>query len=72
MAIQHYDHDDGLVHGHAWATEPPRPARPGAVGRSIAEAMGGHPEEPVYYDDGLVHDHGWACSDRGRMAHAPR
>ncbi len=22
--IQQHDHDDGLVHGHAWAMEPPR------------------------------------------------
>lgn len=66
----HHDHDDGLVHGHAWATEPPRPARPGGTPRGIAAAAGAHPEETVHYDDGLVHGHGWACSERGRMAGA--
>jgi hypothetical protein len=51
-------HDDGLVHGHAWATEPPRPARPAMVIRAV---------EP--HDDGLVHEHRWACGERGRKAH---
>jgi hypothetical protein len=70
---QHHDHDDGLVHGHAWATEPPpRPARPGTGRRSLPASMGLHPEEPVHYDDGLVHDHAWACGERGRMAHGAR
>ena len=54
-------HDDGLVHSHRWATEPPRPvqARP----RVITPAPR---EEP---DEGLVHSHGWACGERGRPAH---
>ncbi|WP_135468802.1 hypothetical protein [Crenalkalicoccus roseus] len=68
MSIQQHDHDDGLVHGHAWAMEKPRPAQGGMNGRSIAEAMGTHPEEPTTYDDGLVHAHNWACGERGRMS----
>ncbi|GAB0113424.1 hypothetical protein [Acidisoma sp. C75] len=66
------DHDDGLVHGHAWASasgEPPhhrrrtaaRPPRvlphPGAPGRVAAR-----PEHPMnaFHEDGLAYDHSWA------------
>ena len=52
-------HDDGLVHGHNWATEPPRPVQ----GRVI-------PAPAADHDDGLDHAHGWACSERGRKAQA--
>ena len=53
-------HDDGLVHAHNWATEPPRPAqaRPRAI-----------PAPTEDRDDGLVHGHGWACGERGRPSH---
>jgi hypothetical protein len=58
------DYDDGLVHSHTWATEPPLPATgPMRRGAEIAAAMSAHPEEETY-DDGLVHCHGWACSDQ--------
>lgn len=50
-------HDDGLVHSHRWATEPPRPAQ----GRIIPAPREDH-------DEGLVHAHGWACGERGREA----
>ncbi|TDH58509.1 hypothetical protein E2C06_32215 [Dankookia rubra] len=60
------DYDDGLVHSHGWATEPPPPAGPMA-GAEIAAAMSAHPEEEPY-DDGLVHSHGWACAERGQPA----
>lgn len=43
-----HDYDDGLVHEHRWATEPPVHLR-----REAAP-----PAEP--YDDGLVHGHAWA------------
>ena len=60
------DYDDGLVHSHSWATEPPMPV--GAPirrrGAEVAAAMSAHPEEETY-DDGLVHCHGWACSEQG-------
>jgi hypothetical protein len=60
MSMQHHDHDDGLVHSHAWACgDRGRPAHGGA--------MINRPEEPEH-DDGLVHSHGWACRDRGRPA----
>jgi hypothetical protein len=57
----HHDHDDGLVHGHAWASEPPRP------GRTPRRPHTTHPDDA--FDDGLVHTHGWACGERGRAAH---
>ncbi len=63
-------YDEGLVHGHAWATEPPTPIaenlmrnlQPAAPASSLAE------EEP--FDDGLVHPHGWASAERGQPAAA--
>lgn len=61
-------HDDGLVHSHGWATEPPpsigellRPAPVRVATTRAAEA--GH-------DDGLVHHHGWACGQRGASGFA--
>ncbi|MFC7475801.1 hypothetical protein ACFQS7_15625 [Dankookia sp. GCM10030260] len=62
------DYDDGLVHSHGWATEPPAPpAGPMRRGAEIAAAMSAHPEEESF-DDGLVHSHGWACGERGQPA----
>ncbi len=61
--MNHDQHDDGLVHSHAWACgergrmvhRPPTPAlRPVSA------------KEPP--DEGLVHGHGWACGERGRKA----
>jgi len=48
------NYDDGLVHGHLWATEPARPHadRDRATVIRIAEDQ---------YDDGLVHGHAWAA-----------
>jgi hypothetical protein len=58
MSIRHHDdHDDGLVHGHNWASSERN--RPALVNR---------PAEPEF-DDGLVHGHNWACGERGREAH---
>ena len=38
------DYDDGLVHSHGWATEPPAPAAgPMRRGAEIAAAMSAHP-----------------------------
>jgi hypothetical protein len=61
-----HDHDDGLVHSHGWATEPPPPAA-GAQRRTQGTIP--HPTQRPedHFDDGLVHSHGWACSERGRM-----
>jgi hypothetical protein len=50
-------HDDGLVHSHRWATEPPRRPQPRVV----------PPRDD--HDEGLVHTHGWACGERGRPSH---
>ncbi len=69
--MTHDMHDDGLVHSHNWAKEPP-PAvgqllRPAAdTGVAVAAAM--NVKQDVI-EDGLVHEHGWACSERGRAAH---
>lgn len=53
-------HDDGLVHAHNWAAEPPRPVQPRP--RVV-------PAPTEDRDDGLVHGHGWACGERGRPSH---
>ena len=42
--------DDGLVHGHHWATEKPH---------HTAQPQMMQMDE---YDDGLVHSHDWAAS----------
>ena len=51
-------HDDGLVQGQRWATEPPRRPQPRVI-----------PAPREDHDDGLVHSHGWACGERGRPTH---
>ena len=63
-----HDHDDGLVHSHGWATEPPPPAT-GTLRRMGATIAAPTHREDDMFDDGLVHSHGWACSERGREAH---
>jgi hypothetical protein len=65
MSHEH-DYDDGLVHSHGWATEPPpsvgmllRPANDEARrGAKLEEA----------HDDGLVHGHAWASAEARRQA----
>lgn len=65
-------HDDGLVHSHGWATEPPpsvglllRPANDEcrttakAAAPTVPAQMDGH-------DDGLVHGHDWASEHSSR------
>jgi len=61
--MNHDTHDDGLVHGHAWAC--------GERGRMVnrpaqRETRPVSAEEP---DDGIVHGHAWACGERGRARH---
>jgi len=66
-------HDDGLVHSHGWATEPPpsvgmllRPANDtgkAPIATRAAQADDGH-------DEGLVHGHDWASRDTARIAQA--
>ena len=60
-----HDHDDGLVHGHGWATDVLAPS-PAATPRPVAAIA--VPTSGDDHDDGLVHEHGWACSERGRPA----
>jgi hypothetical protein len=62
--MSHHDHDDGIEHGHSWASsERGRPAhgRPRPI--VIPAPRGDH-------DDGIEHGHAWACGDRGRPSHA--
>ncbi len=54
-------YDDGLVHGHTWATEPLAHLR-AAVPSDDAIPAGGSMASPSdTYDDGLVHGHPWAA-----------
>ena len=57
--MDHDTHDDGLVHSHGWATEPPPSVgellRPAAARIATTTEQDGH-------DDGLVHGHGWASA----------
>jgi hypothetical protein len=61
-------HDDGLVHGHAWARDerpPHERARPALHGtRTTPDAPRHHHAPAPDHDDGLVHDHAWARSER--------
>jgi hypothetical protein len=70
--MSHDTHDDGLVHAHRWATEPPpsigmllRPAN-GDAHTPAAVPAASTPEET--HDEGLVHPHGWASAEGSRPA----
>jgi hypothetical protein len=56
-------HDDGLVHAHGWATEPPPSIgmllRPVQDDRQ-AKAQVTNPRDDAEHDEGLVHGHAWA------------
>jgi hypothetical protein len=75
--MDHDQHDDGLVHSHGWATEPPpsvgmllRPAnddRPAQPANDVARAMAAKQDEG--HDDGLVHGHDWASQHSSRRFH---
>jgi hypothetical protein len=57
-------YDDGLVHGHSWATEPPTHTAPNPPrGPDLATT---NPDKAEAFDDGLVHAHGWASADCNR------
>ena len=62
--MNHDHHDDGLVHSHGWATEPPPSVgellRPATARVATTRAV--TPDE--LQDDGLVHAHGWATGER--------
>jgi hypothetical protein len=69
-------HDDGLVHSHGWATEPPPSVgmllRPANENRrvhapEIADAMSVAQDDG--HDDGLVHTHDWASQHSSRRFH---
>ena len=61
-------HDDGLVHSHGWATEPPPSV--GELLRPAAARVATTRDVDADHDDGLVHHHGWACGQRGASAFA--
>jgi hypothetical protein len=67
-------HDDGLVHSHGWATEPPPSVgmllRPANDDRRTAPQAATPANQDDMHDDGLVHSHGWACGQRGAMGFA--
>ncbi len=63
--MDHDNYDEGLVHGHRWATEPTMP-RLSAIQRSDdAPSAAPTPAAAVMdlgYDEGLVHGHAWAVT----------
>ena len=69
-------YDDGLVHGHRWASEPtmPGPGTAGILGsragaHDAAPAGGGTTGGPalgIDHDDGLIHGHAWAVQSPDR------
>lgn len=62
-------YDDGLVHGHAWATEPPAPVAESLMrGARPAAPASPRPAQDEDFDDGLVHPHRWASAERGQPA----
>jgi len=71
--MDHDSYDEGLVHGHRWATEPTMPR----LGATIV--LGGFDDTALVdgattsasaavdeYDDGLVHGHAWAVQSLDR------
>ena len=85
LTHMHDMHDDGLVHSHHWATEPPpsigrllRPAddaprvhAPDGASRVHAPdvACAMAVKQDHDYDDGLVHGHDWASEHSSRRFH---
>lgn len=74
--MDHDNHDDGLVHSHGWAAEPPPSI--GQLLRSAADArpaaardtaMPKAPPGEAAHDDGLVHGHDWASLHSTRRFH---
>ena len=53
-------YDDGLVHGHNWASEPSIPTGAATLtGQETIPSRSINPAEESF-DDGLVHGHDWA------------
>jgi hypothetical protein len=62
--MDHDNYDEGLVHGHRWATEPTMP-RLSATQGSDAPSAAPTPAAAIMdagYDEGLVHGHAWAVT----------
>ena len=53
--MSHDDFDDGLVHGHAWASEQTAPVAPRRQERRVLRMAVAED-----FDDGLIHGHAWA------------
>ena len=64
--MDHDTYDEGLVHGHRWATEPAMLRPAGAIQRSDHVAGAAPTPGPATmdagYDDGLAHGHAWAVT----------
>lgn len=61
-------HDDGLVHSHGWAKEPPPSV--GELLRPATARVATTRDVDADHDDGLVHHHDWACGQRGASGFA--
>jgi hypothetical protein len=63
--MDHDNYDEGLVHGHRWATEPTM-SRLSATQRSDDAPSAAPTLAAVMmdagYDEGLVHSHAWAVT----------
>ena len=53
--MSHDDFDDGLVHGHDWASEQAAPAAKQRRERRVLRMAVAED-----FDDGLIHGHAWA------------
>jgi hypothetical protein len=63
--MDHDNYDEGLVHGHRWATEPTMPRLSATRGSDNALSAAPIPAAAIMdagYDDGLVHGHAWAVT----------
>lgn len=62
-------YDDGLVHGHGWASTEGTSGEEGIIAQAEQQPQAAWREDAPErhddndgYDDGLVHSHGWASS----------
>jgi hypothetical protein len=68
--MDHDTYDDGLVHGHRWATEPTMPRLSATQRSDDAPSAASIPAAAMMdadYDDGLVHGHAWAVTASERL-----
>jgi hypothetical protein len=64
-------YDDGLVHSHAWVTEPLAHVQTQQQQQQQAQPAPGQPNGTTpSFDDGLVHSHNWASGEYAAPAAA--